>query len=69
MKMMTQAVFLMLLVGLSACASTNVYVLDQKELIRVKEGQQINATYSGWCLSDRAVQRVLDAKIKGVNLQ
>ena len=69
MKMMTQAVFLMLLVGLSACASTNVYVLDQSELLRIKKGQQINATYDGWVLSDRAVQRVLDAKIKGVNLK
>ena len=69
MRMMTQAVFLMLLVGLSACASTNVYVLNQLELIRVHKGQQVNATYDGWLISDRGVSRVMDAKIKGVNLK
>ena len=69
MRMMTQAVFLMLLVGLSACASTNVYVLDQAELVRVKSGQVITAKFDGWMLSQRAVDRVMDAKIKGVNLK
>jgi hypothetical protein len=69
MKMTTQAVFLMLLVGLSACSSTSVYVLDQAELVRVKSGQVVTAKFDGWMLSQRAVDRVMDAKIKGANLK
>jgi hypothetical protein len=65
-KLVILATFLTLLVG---CASTSVYVLDQSELVRVKKGEQINAMWDSWCLSDRAVQRVMDAKIKGVNLK
>ena len=54
---------------ISGCASTSVYVLDQAELIKVKTGDNITAKYDGWLLSQRAVDRVLDAKIKGVNLK
>jgi hypothetical protein len=67
---MTQALFWILLAGLiSGCARTSVYVLDQAELIRVKRDQTITAKYDGWLLSDRAVDRILNAKIKAVNLQ
>lgn len=65
-RMMILAVFWM---GLAGCASTSVYVLDQSELIRGKAGQIITLKFDSWILSDRAVQRVMDAKIKGVNLQ
>ena len=58
--------FLMVLVG---CNKTSVYVLNQKELVRVKAGQNITATYDGWLLSQRAVDRVMNAKIKAVNLE
>ena len=51
------------------CANTSVYVLDQAELVKVKSGETITAKYDGWLLSQRAVDRVLDAKIKKVNLQ
>ena len=60
-------IFLTLLVG---CARlTSVYVLNKEELIRVKKGQTVIAEYDGWLLSDRAVDRVMNAKIKAVNLQ
>lgn len=62
-------ILLLFLMGLAGCSSTSVYVLDQKELIRVKSGQNITASYDGWILSDRAVDRVMNAKIKAVNLQ
>ena len=64
MRMTILAVSLMVLAG---CASTSVYVLDQAELIRVKEGDNITAGLDGWFLSDQAVKRVMDAKIKAIN--
>jgi uncharacterized protein YjcR len=54
---------------LAGCAKTSVYVLDQAELIRVKKDQSITAKFDGWLLSERAVDRVMNAKIKAVNLQ
>ncbi len=60
---------LIFLMALGGCAKTSVYVLDQAELIRVKKDQSITAKYDGWLLSDRAVDRVMNAKIKAVNLQ
>ena len=69
LKTIALVIFLMGSVGLSGCVSTSVYVLDQAELVRVKSGQEITAKWDGWLLSDRAVKRVMDAKIKGVNLQ
>lgn len=65
-RMMILVSFLMLLVS---CARTSVFVLDQAELIRVKKDQSIIVKYDGWLLSDRAVDRVMNAKIKAVNLQ
>jgi hypothetical protein len=54
---------------ISGCASTSVYVLNEAELIRVKKDQAITAKFDGWLLSDRAVDRVMNAKIKATNLQ
>jgi len=55
---------------LGGCSTTKpVYVLDQEELIRVKAGETITVKFDGWVLSQRAVDRVLDAKIKDVNLR
>jgi hypothetical protein len=59
-------IFLTVLVG---CSRISVYVLDQAELVKVKSGETITAKYDGWLLSQRAVDRVMNAKIKGVNLQ
>ena len=69
-RKMILALFLMALAGLiSGCVRTSVYVLNQAELIRVKKDQTITAKYDGWLLSDRAVDRVMNAKIKAINLQ
>lgn len=55
--------------ALGGCNTTSVYVLNQSELVRVQENQTITAKYKGWLLSDRAVDRVMNAKIKATNLQ
>lgn len=65
-KIATLVSFWMLLGG---CVSTSVYVLQKEELIKVKAGETITSKYDGWLLSERAVNRVMDAKIKGVNLK
>lgn len=57
------------LMVLGGCGSTSVYVLQQSEVNRVKKGQVITSEWDGWLLSDRAVDRVMNAKIKGVQLQ
>lgn len=65
-KKMILLIFLMVLVG---CSRTGVYVLHEKELIRVKAGETITAKFDGWVLSDRAVDRVMNTKIKATNLK
>ena len=65
-KMMTLLLFLTLSAG---CASNVTWVLQEKELIRVKSGQNVTATFDGWLLSDRAVNRIMDTEIKGTNLE
>jgi len=65
-KMTIAVLFLMLLAG---CARSSVYVLHQKELVRVKAGETVTAEFDGWLLSDRAVDRVMDAEIKATNLK
>lgn len=62
-------VLLIFLMGLIGCSSTAVYVLNKSEVERVKANQNITAKYDGWVLSDRAVNRVMNAKIKAVNLE
>lgn len=57
------------LMALTSCSRTSVYVLDQAELVRVKSGQSVEARFDGWLLSDRAVDRVMNAKINGVKLK
>ncbi len=65
-KIIALLIFLTLLAG---CGRTSVYVLNEAELVRVKKDQTITAKYDGWLLSERAVDRVMNAKIKAVNLQ
>ena len=69
LKTIVLATFLIVSAGLSGCASTSIYVLNQDELLRVKTGQTVTSKYDGWLLSDRAVSRVLNAKIKDANLR
>lgn len=65
-KMILLVIFLM---GSGGCASTSVYVLQRSEVVRVKKSQVITAEWDGWLLSDRAVDRVMNARIKGIQLQ
>jgi hypothetical protein len=53
---------------ISGCA-TRVYVLDKEELVKVKAGDNVIAKFDGWLLSQRAVNRVMNAKINDVNLK
>ena len=69
MKRLTMIIVALCLTHLVGCAKTSVYVLDQAEAIRVQANQTVTSKYKGWLLSDNAVNRVLDAKIKGVNLE
>lgn len=66
MRIMISLLFLTLLAG---CSQTSVYVLNEAELVRVQANQTITSQYKGWLLSDRAVDRVMNAKIKAVNLE
>jgi hypothetical protein len=52
-----------------SCANTTVYVLNKDEVVRVKKTQTITSNYDGWLLSDRAVNRVMNTRIKAVNLE
>lgn len=65
-KMMIVVLSLTLLGG---CSQTSVYVLDQAELVRVQANQTVTSKFKGWLLSDRAVDRVMNAKVKAVNLE
>jgi hypothetical protein len=69
MRRNLMALLLIFLTLSAGCARTSVYVLDQAELVKVKAGDTVTAKYDGWVISQRAVDRVLDAKIKGVNLK
>lgn len=69
MRISLMALLLIFWMGLAGCSSTSVYVLDQAELIKVKSGETVTVKYDGWLLSNRAIDRIMNAKIKGVNLQ
>jgi hypothetical protein len=53
----------------AGCNTTSVYVLDQQELVRVKSGDKIEAKFDGWLLSQRAVERVMNAKVEQQKLK
>jgi hypothetical protein len=69
MKLIRAMILVSFLTLLAGCSTTSVYVLNQAELIRVKKDQVITVKYDGWLLSQRAVDRVMNAKIKAVNLE
>ena len=54
---------------LTGCSTTSVYVLQDTEVVRMKSGDTVTAKEPGWYLSDRAVDRVMNAKITGVKLK
>lgn len=61
--------FWMGLMTLQGCGRTSIYVLQQEELVKVKSGDTITAKYDGWLLSQRAVNRVMNAKVEDVKLK
>ena len=69
MRTVLMATLLIFSMGLEGCSATTVYVLNKEELQKVKSGETITAKYDGWLLSNRAVDRIMNAKIKAVNLQ
>ena len=69
MRINLMVLLLILLMGSAGCSAISVYVLNQSELVKVKTGETITAKYDGWLLSNRAVNRVMNAKIKATNLQ
>lgn len=54
---------------LAGCSTTSCYVLDQQELVKVKSGDVVTAKFDGWLMSNRAVDRVMDAKIMETKLK
>lgn len=57
------------LLAVSGCATTSVYVLDQKELVKIKTGETLTATYDGYFFSNRAIQRIMKAEVEEVKLK
>ena len=68
-KLKLLAISLMLLTVCGGCNTTSVYVLDQQELVKVKSGDNITVKFDGWLLSQRAVSRVMNAKVEAIKLQ
>ena len=62
---------LILLIGLSVsgCGQVSMYVLDQKELVKVKAGDVITAKFDGYLLSNRAIQRVMKTDIEEIKVK
>lgn len=62
---------LMASIGLigSGCGNTSIYLLDQKEIVKVKSGETISSTYDGYFFSNRAISRVMKAKVEDIKLK
>ena len=70
MRTVQTVALLICLTGLVGCAGrTGVYVLQQTEVIKMIKGDTITAEYDGWFFSNRAVNRVMNAKIDDINLK
>lgn len=53
---------LMLGTSIIGCSRINVFVLNEKEIVVLKKGDQFTAPYDGTYYSQRAEQRVMNAK-------
>jgi hypothetical protein len=60
---------LMLMVGTVSCSTLTVYVLNQDEIIMLKKGESFTAPYDGTFYSTRAEMRVMNVKVKNINLK
>jgi hypothetical protein len=59
----------MLGIVLTGCGRNSVYVLNQDEILLIKKGQTITAPYDGTFYSQRAENRVMNAKVVAANLK
>lgn len=50
----------------SGCKATSIYVLDQAELQKVSKGDKIEAKFDGYVMSNRAIDRVMNAKVDDI---
>ena len=69
MKLKLLLISLIVLIILTGCGRTSVYVLDQQELVKVKSGDVVTTKFDGWLLSQRAVERVMNAKVEKEKLK
>ena len=59
----------MLGIGLTGCGRTSVFVLNQDEIVMLKKGEALTAPYDGTFYSQRAEDRVMNAKIVATKLK
>jgi hypothetical protein len=59
----------MMLIGCGSSGMTEVYVLNNDEIVQLSPGEAFTAPYAGTFYSNRAEQRVMHAKIVAVNLK
>ena len=64
-RMVLPAICLMVFLS-SGCSRTSVYVLDQAELMKVAKGDKVDIKFDGYVFSDRAIQRVMNAKVDDI---
>ena len=57
------------LLAIGGCSTSTTYVIKQDEIIKVTPGQIVTAPYSGWLLSQRAVERIMHTKVVDTNLK
>lgn len=63
MKIKMNLLFLMLGISLVGCSgATQIFVLEEKEIIVLKEGEMIKVPYDGTFYSTRAEKRVMNAR-------
>ncbi len=63
-KLKLLLIFSIISTALTGCNTTSVYVLDQQELVKVKSGDTVTVKFDGWLLSQRAVERVMNARVE-----
>jgi len=68
-KLRLLLIFSILSMMLVSCSTSTTYVIKQDEIIKVTPGQIVTAPYSGWLLSQRAVERIMHTKVVDTNLK
>lgn len=68
-KIKVSLICLTLGMGLIGCGRTSVFVLNQDEIVMLKKGEALTAPYDGTFYSQRAEDRVMNAKIVATKLK